>query len=71
MQALARWLQCSTTAALACVGWAAFPTEPNPKARLIIALVVGFGGHWLLMFSLVWLRYGWRSARSMRLEGND
>lgn len=68
----AMWLQCGITAALACLFFWLFKDEPGgPKVPLFAGLIGGFGSHWLLMFCYVWIRYGWRSASSMRMYGND
>jgi hypothetical protein len=44
--------------------------EINPKAPLIAGLFFGFVGGWLVMFIYVWLRYGWKAAKSLKLDGN-
>lgn len=46
-----------------------FPDSSKPP--LIGALIAGFAGSWLTMFCYVWIRYGWKAARSMKLYGND
>jgi hypothetical protein len=43
----------------------------NPKAPLIAALIGGYVGLKGTMFLYVWLRYGWASARSLCLYGNE
>lgn len=64
-------LQCvvSIVAAFALVRWSA--TDPvNPKVPFFVILVVGFGAAWLATFLYVWARFGWKAARSMRLDGD-
>ena len=67
------WLQVGITSMLTWLGWMATAGQQpeEPKARLIIAAVIGFGGNYLLMKLYVLIRYGWNAMRSMRLYGND
>lgn len=46
-----------------------FPDSPKPP--LVGGLVAGFFGSWLTMFCYIWLRHGWKAARSMKMDGND
>lgn len=45
-----------------------FPDSSKPP--LIGALIAGFAGSWLTMFCYVWVRYGWKAARTMKMDGN-
>lgn len=58
--------------ALACLygGWVflALADDPNPKVPLFGGLIVGFAGSWATMFVIVWVRYGWKAARSMSMS---
>ena len=51
-------------------GWVylALADDPNPKVPLFGGLIVGFCGSWATMFVIVWVRYGWRAARSMSMS---
>lgn len=42
---------------------------PDSKAPLVVGLIVGFGGSWLVTFLIVWARFGWKAARSMKMGG--
>lgn len=55
--------------ALAClIGGAAFiglSDDPNPRVPYLGGFIAGVGGQWAVMFAYVWLRHGWRAARSL------
>lgn len=53
------------------VGYSMLEDGENQSTAIFGALVAGFGGTWLLNFIYVWIRYGWKAARSMRMYGND
>lgn len=40
----------------------------NPKVPILGGLIVGFAGQWATMFVYFWIRFGWRAARSMRMD---
>jgi hypothetical protein len=66
-----RWAmvaQCALSCVFGCLAWLAVDS-PNSKERLLAALIAGFGGVWLLMFCWAWLRYGWKAARGMSMDG--
>ena len=43
------------------------PYPENPKVPLFGGLIAGFGGSYAVTFAVIWARYGWRAARSMRM----
>jgi len=55
-------------------GWAFFvwtrPEAQSDREAYIGALIVGFVGMRATFFAYVWLRWGWRAARSMRMDFN-
>ncbi len=59
--------QCALACAYGCAMWLHYPPTENHKERLLAALIAGFGGVWVTMFVYVLARFGWRSARSMRM----
>lgn len=61
--------QFALSSGLGCGAWLLYPETPNPYERLLFALLVGFGGLWLLMFVWVWVRYGRKAARSLTMDG--
>jgi hypothetical protein len=66
-----RWAmigQCALTCVLGSAAWLAVES-PNPYERLFAALIAGFGGTWLVMFCWAWLRYGWKAARGLSMDG--
>jgi hypothetical protein len=63
-------IQCaiSIAAAFMFVRWAATGPDPmHPPSYIILA--VGIGAAWMTTFLYVWIRYGWKAARSMRWDG--
>lgn len=64
---LAQIVQCAVSFALAVPAYLWVPPD-NPFERLLAALIAGFGGLWLLMFLLTWLRYGWKAARGLTMD---
>lgn len=58
------------------VAWAAlafFALYPHPNEIVPVAgaVIVGVVGLKATVFLYVWIRYGWRAARSVRLYGNE
>lgn len=47
--------------------WAWIPNDSNPKVPLFSALLAGFFGLKLTMFLYLWVRFGWKAARSMKM----
>ena len=66
-QNIAMAVQCAVSAAIGCAFFWLVQDDPNPKVPLVAGLAGGFGGGWLVMFTYVWVRYGWKAARSMSL----
>lgn len=60
--------QCGLATVIGCIVFVALTPDPNPNVPLFGALICGIGGSWLLTFGYVWLRYGWKAARSMRWD---
>ncbi|CCC99348.1 hypothetical protein FBZ85_11641 [Azospirillum brasilense] len=60
--------QCAVSAAVGCWLYWVFMDDPNPKVPLLIALVGGFSSGWASTFLYVWLRFGWKAARSMSMS---
>jgi hypothetical protein len=60
--------QCALTCAFGFLGFWWALDEPNKAARTLAALVAGFGGMWLTMKLYVWVRYGWKAARSLTMD---
>jgi len=48
--------------------WLADIPGASPKDTLLAGLIGGFGGLWLVMFLYIWVRYGWRAAKSLSME---
>lgn len=66
-----RWAmaaQCALSCVLGSAAWLAVDS-PNHYEKLLTALIAGFGGTWLVMFVWVWLRYGWKAARGLSMDG--
>lgn len=57
--------QCCLSIVVGCIVYLGLEGHPNPKVPLFGALICGVAAPWLLSFLLVWLRYGWRAARSI------
>lgn len=73
MARLAFLVQFLISTAIGCAVFAAmYPDlrDVNPKASVIAGLIAGFGGGYLVMFAYVWFRYGWKAAKSLKLDGN-
>lgn len=51
--------------ALGSATFAALADDPNPKVPYIGGFIVGVAGQWVAVFLWVWVRYGWKAARSM------
>ncbi len=66
MPTLGEWIQFVIAAAIGCVVYAAMEGE-TARARTIAALVCGFFGMRAILFLYVWIRYGWKAARSMSM----
>lgn len=70
-------VQCGVTILIACPVFLFFKADqalaehPDPKVPLFGALICGFVGSWVVMFVYVWVRFGWKAARSMKMYGND
>lgn len=67
-----RWMVFQFVAAsvFGCIGFLLNHPHPNSKVPLLAGLLFGFGGSYALMFLIAWARFGWRSARTMKLDGN-
>jgi hypothetical protein len=66
-----RWAmigQCALSCVLGSAAWLAVDS-PNPYEKLFAALIAGIGGTWAIMFCWAWLRYGWKAARNMSMDG--
>jgi len=59
--------QCAVSFGLGAPAYLWVPPD-NPFERLLAALIAGFGGLWLLTFLWVWLRHGWKAARSLTMS---
>lgn len=67
-QTAAEVAQCALACVYGCAFWLLYPHTENPMERLYGALIAGIGGVWLTMFLWTALRYGWRTARSMKMH---
>jgi len=66
------WLmiaQCGLSCLVGSAVWLAYPETPNAFERLLAALIAGFGSVWAVMFVWVWMRYGWKAARGISMDG--
>ena len=67
-QSRARVWQFLIACGFGCAAFVALSPYPeNPKVPLLGGLIAGFGGSYLVTFATVWMRYGWRAARGMRM----
>ena len=62
--------QFAVSTGIGCIVFLALHPDPNPKVPLFGGLIVGFFGGWAAMFLYVWLRYGWKTAKTLRWDGN-
>lgn len=60
-------VQCLLAAVWAWVAFYVGPGAPGAHTPPIFVLIVGFVGSYLTTFLFVWVRWGWRAARSMSL----
>ncbi len=68
----ALWTQLGLTCVFGCAAYVAVArVSPNPYEALLAGLIAGFGGVWLAMFCYVWARFGWRAARTLRMDPRD
>jgi len=63
--------QFAIAAIIGSVVYTALIGDANPLVPLAGGLICGFAGQWLVMFLYVALRYGWRAARSLRMDPSD
>ena len=61
------WVQCALSCAIGAPFYLSAIDNPNPHVPLILGGLTGFFGMRAVMFLYFWLRFGWRSARSMRM----
>lgn len=61
-------IQCLVSIVAGCAAFLWAADDANPKVPFFAALIAGFGAAWLFTFLLIWIRHGWRAARSMTLE---
>ena len=64
-------IQFTIAVLIGCIAFVLIGDQGNPKVPLLGALIAGVGGQWVVMFIYVWVRFGWSSARYMRMYGND
>lgn len=68
MQHMAMVAQCAVSCVVGgCIYYILWP-DPNPKVPLFGGLIAGFAAAWALTFLWSWFRWGWRAARSMKME---
>lgn len=62
--------QCAAACVFGCLGFIANHPHPNPKVPLLWGLLIGFGGSYVATFVVVWWRFGWDAACTMKMDGN-
>lgn len=68
MPSRGEWAQFIIATAIGCAVYLPFSPSENSKGAVICSLACGYFGMRLVVFLYVWVRYGWRAARSMSME---
>lgn len=66
-QGLALFLQFAIATTIGCVVFLSLYPHLNPKVPLFGGLIVGFAGGWVSMYFYVLIRFGWSSAKSLKI----
>lgn len=60
--------QCAVAALVGCAVWAGMDgVGASDRERTIAAVFLGVVASWVATFLYVWIRFGWRAARSMSM----